>query len=176
MKPPSSNASVVVSARKAVAYVRRSTDRQDQSIGDQLEALGVELVGQRLALGHRCAHLLGALLELPADAAGVGRLLAAVPGEALDADRCNASRQPNRSTRATRTPARDAARAAARPPGPDPTTSTSVSWMTSISRLGSARSTASRRFAPSFPGCASRYWLVPATCSIMKRPRRLRGS
>ncbi len=63
----------------------------DQLVGDQLETLGVELVGQRLALGHRCAHLLGALLELPADAAGVHRLLAAVPGEALDADRCNAS-------------------------------------------------------------------------------------
>ena len=63
----------------------------DQSVGDQLEALGVELVGQRLALGHRCAHLLGALLELPADAAGIHCLLAAVPGEALDADRCNVS-------------------------------------------------------------------------------------
>ena len=110
----------------------------DQSVGDQLEALGVEFVGQRLALGHRCAHLFGALLELPSDAAGVHRLLAAVPGEALDADRSDVSpKQPNRSTRATRTPARDAARAAARPPGPDPTTSTSVSWMTSISRLGS---------------------------------------
>ena len=59
----------------------------DQSVGDQLEAFGVEFVGQRLAFGHGCAHLLGALLELPSDAAGLHRLLAAVPGEALDADR-----------------------------------------------------------------------------------------
>ena len=63
----------------------------DQSVGDQLEALGVEFVGQRLAFGHRRAHLLGALLELPSDAAGLHRLLAAVPGEALDADRGDVS-------------------------------------------------------------------------------------
>ena len=63
----------------------------DQSVGDQLEAFGVEFVGQRLAFGHRCAHLFGALLELPPDAAGLHRLLAAVPGEALDADRGDVS-------------------------------------------------------------------------------------
>ena len=59
----------------------------DQSVGDQLEAFGVEFVGQRLTFGHRRAHRLGALLELPSDAACLDRLLAAVPGEALDADR-----------------------------------------------------------------------------------------
>ncbi len=63
----------------------------DQSVGDQLEAFGVEFVGQRLTLGHRRAHFLGALLELPSDAAGVHRLLVAVPGEALDADRGDVS-------------------------------------------------------------------------------------
>ena len=63
----------------------------DQPVGDQLEAFGVEFVGQRLAFGHRCAHLLGALLELPADAACLHRLLAAVPGKALDADRGDVS-------------------------------------------------------------------------------------
>jgi DNA invertase Pin-like site-specific DNA recombinase len=39
MKPPSPNSIVVAPARKAVAYVRRSTDRQDQSIGDQRRAI-----------------------------------------------------------------------------------------------------------------------------------------
>ena len=39
MKPPNLNTSVTTSARKAVAYVRRSTDRQDQSIGDQRRAI-----------------------------------------------------------------------------------------------------------------------------------------
>ena len=46
-------------------------------------------------------------------------------------------KQPKRSTNVTSTPARAAANAAARPAGPEPTTSTSVSWMTSIWRAGS---------------------------------------
>ena len=52
MKPPSSDTPVAASTRKAVAYVRRSTDRQDQSIGDQRRAIetyasrdGFEIVG-----------------------------------------------------------------------------------------------------------------------------------
>ncbi len=46
-------------------------------------------------------------------------------------------KQPYRSTSVVLTPARADASAAARPPGPLPTTSTSVSWTTSISRAGS---------------------------------------
>jgi DNA invertase Pin-like site-specific DNA recombinase len=52
MKPPSSSLPLDAPARKAVAYVRRSTDRQDQSIGDQRRAIetyaeqrGFEIVG-----------------------------------------------------------------------------------------------------------------------------------
>src|SRR5258706_283677 len=39
MKPPDCSPSSAASARKAVAYLRRSTDRQDQSIGDQRRAI-----------------------------------------------------------------------------------------------------------------------------------------
>jgi DNA invertase Pin-like site-specific DNA recombinase len=39
MKLPDANQHVPAPARKAVAYVRRSTDRQDQSIGDQRRAI-----------------------------------------------------------------------------------------------------------------------------------------
>ena len=39
MKPPDTNQYVGAPTRKAVAYVRRSTDRQDQSIGDQRRAI-----------------------------------------------------------------------------------------------------------------------------------------
>ena len=52
MKLPDTNQHLVAPARKAVAYVRRSTDRQDQSIGDQRRAIenyaatsGFEIVG-----------------------------------------------------------------------------------------------------------------------------------
>ena len=41
MKLPETNQHAVAPARKAVAYVRRSTDRQDQSIGDQRRAIEV---------------------------------------------------------------------------------------------------------------------------------------
>ena len=63
----------------------------DQSVGHELEAFGVEFVRKRLTFGHCSAHHLGALLELPSDAASFHRLLAAVPGEALDADRGDVS-------------------------------------------------------------------------------------
>ena len=56
-----------------------------QRVGHHLEALGVDLVAERLALGHGCTHLVRALLELAADAVGFDRLLVAVPGQALDA-------------------------------------------------------------------------------------------
>ena len=52
MKLPDANLSSPALARKAVAYVRRSTDRQDQSIGDQRRAIeryaeqhGFEIIG-----------------------------------------------------------------------------------------------------------------------------------
>ena len=54
-------------------------------------------------------------------------------------------KQPNRSTSVTSTPARAAASAAARPAGPEPTTSTSVSWITSIWRAGSVMCPSGRR-------------------------------
>jgi DNA invertase Pin-like site-specific DNA recombinase len=41
MKPPDTSQHAATPARKAVAYVRRSTDRQDQSISDQRRAIGV---------------------------------------------------------------------------------------------------------------------------------------
>ena len=55
-------------------------------IGDELEALRVEFVGEGLALGDRCAHGLCPFFELPADAASLDRCLVAVPGEAFNAD------------------------------------------------------------------------------------------
>src|SRR5262245_24307749 len=39
MRPRSSSSRVDAPTRRAVAYVRRSTDRQDQSIGDQRRAI-----------------------------------------------------------------------------------------------------------------------------------------
>ena len=58
----------------------------DERVGDDLEALGVELVRQRLALRHGGAHLVRAGLELAPDAVGLDRVLVAVPGHAFDAD------------------------------------------------------------------------------------------
>ena len=140
----------------------------DKSVGDQLEAFGVEFVGQRLAFGYRRAHLLGALLELPADAAGLHRLLAAVPGEALDADRGDVSPEaaepldqghPHTGAR-RRQGGGEAARAR-------PTTSTSVSWMTSISRLGSV----------TVRGCAGMVrHLNRCECPFYQRPEGVSGT
>ena len=58
----------------------------DETVGDDLEPLGVELVRQRLALGHGGAHRVRTLLEFAGDAAGVDRLLVPVPRHPLDAD------------------------------------------------------------------------------------------
>jgi len=58
----------------------------DQAVGDHLEALGIEFVGQRLRFRHRGAHRVGALLELAADTVGLHGLLVAVPRHALDTD------------------------------------------------------------------------------------------
>src|SRR5829696_9244372 len=57
-----------------------------EAVGHQLEALAVELIGERLALRYRGAHRLGAFLELPPDASGLDCRLMAVPGEPLDPD------------------------------------------------------------------------------------------
>ena len=46
-------------------------------------------------------------------------------------------KQPKRSTKVTDTPVRAAASAAAKPPGPEPKTSTSHWWITSMVRAGS---------------------------------------
>ena len=54
-----------------------------EPIGDELEAFGIELVADRLALGHGSPHGLGALLELAPDPAGLDRRLVAIPGEAF---------------------------------------------------------------------------------------------
>src|SRR5262249_60675834 len=58
----------------------------DEPVGDHLEALGVDLVGQGLRVGCRGAHGLRALLELPSDAPCLDGRLMPVPGQALDAD------------------------------------------------------------------------------------------
>ena len=54
-------------------------------------------------------------------------------------------KHPNRSTNVTSTPVRAAASAAAKPAGPEPTTRTSVSWITSICRAGSVMLPSVRR-------------------------------
>ena len=81
-------AAVAVHDRRDEAPVQHAVDAGflDQRVGDQLEAFRIELVAQRLALGHGGAHRLGALLELAADAVGLDRRLVAVPGKPLDAD------------------------------------------------------------------------------------------
>src|SRR5579871_5032551 len=61
-------------------------------------------------------------------------------------------KQPLRSTSAVRAPARAAASAAARPPGPLPTTRTSVPRMTGISRAGSEIVFIAHRLAREAPG------------------------
>ncbi len=57
-----------------------------EPVRHQLEALGIELVAQRLAFRHGRPHGLGPLLELAPDPARFDRPLVAVPGEALDPD------------------------------------------------------------------------------------------
>ena len=59
----------------------------DEPVGNELEALAVELIGEGLAFRHRCPHRLGAFFEFAADATGLDRGLVPVPGEAFDADR-----------------------------------------------------------------------------------------
>jgi hypothetical protein len=58
----------------------------DEPVGDQLEALGVDLVGERLRIWCRSAHDLRALFELPPDTPGLDSPLVPVPGQAFDAD------------------------------------------------------------------------------------------
>ena len=58
----------------------------DHDVRDVFEHLGVERAAGRLGLGRRRAHRRGPILELPADALAVDRLLVPIPGEALDAD------------------------------------------------------------------------------------------
>jgi hypothetical protein len=58
----------------------------DEPVGDHLEALGVDLVGQGLRVGCRSAHGLRTLLEFTPDAPGLDGRLMPVPGQALDAD------------------------------------------------------------------------------------------
>jgi hypothetical protein len=53
----------------------------DQAVGDELEALALDLVRARLRLAHRGAHLARAVLELAADPARLDCPLVAVPGE-----------------------------------------------------------------------------------------------
>ena len=60
MKLPDANLSSPALARKAVAYVRRSTDRQDQSIGDQRRAIEMYAVSNGFeieAVRHEDARL-----------------------------------------------------------------------------------------------------------------------
>ena len=80
---------VAVHDRRGERAVQHAADSGllDQRVGDQLEALGVELERQRLALRHGSAHLVGAGLELATDAVGLDRLLVAIPGHAFDTDR-----------------------------------------------------------------------------------------
>ena len=59
----------------------------DEGVGDELEALGIELQRERLALRHRRSHLVRARLELEGDAAGLDGRLVPVPRHPLDADR-----------------------------------------------------------------------------------------
>jgi hypothetical protein len=56
----------------------------DQPIGDQLEALAVDLVAQRLAFGHGGAHVARAVFEFASDTACLDCGLVAIPGKALD--------------------------------------------------------------------------------------------
>ena len=58
----------------------------DERVGDELEALGVDLVGERLAVGHGGAHRVRPLLELARDAARLDGPLVPVPREPLDPD------------------------------------------------------------------------------------------
>jgi hypothetical protein len=57
----------------------------DQHIGNPLEHLGIECVGERLRLRHCRAHGLGACLEFDADALAIHRMLVSIPGEPLHA-------------------------------------------------------------------------------------------
>ena len=75
-----------LSFREKKMYERARYFIVNEVVRHELEAFGVDLVGERLGLGHGRAHLPGALLELPADAVGLDGLLVAVPGHALDAD------------------------------------------------------------------------------------------
>ena len=65
---------------------RRDSRLAHEFVGDVFEHLGVESVADRLRLGQRGAHGLGALFEFDADALAVDRAFVPVPGEALDAD------------------------------------------------------------------------------------------
>ena len=58
----------------------------DQPVGDDLEELGVERPAAGLDVRRRAAHLLGAALELDADALEVDGRLVPVPGDGVDAD------------------------------------------------------------------------------------------
>ena len=88
----------------------------DEHVGHVLERLGVERVAQRLRLGLRGAHGLGALLELASDALAVDGLLVPVPGQPLDPDLGDVAAE---AAVAVDERGLDAARAApARPPGP----------------------------------------------------------
>ncbi len=111
-----------------------------QGVGHPLEHLGVERVTQRLRLGHGRAHGLRALLELDADPFAVHRAFVAVPGKTFDphlsdvaarSSRCGRSAPCGRRPWPPRAPA-------ASPPGPLPTTRTSVSRITSTERAGSS--------------------------------------
>ena len=82
MKPPSSTTTPATPARKAVAYLRRSTDRQDQSIGDQQRAIemyaaqnGFEIVGwyEDDAISGTSVDARKAFKQMLADAQAPGR-------------------------------------------------------------------------------------------------------
>ena len=65
---------------------RRHAGLSHELVRDHLEELGVERLALRLEVRRRGAHLLGAALELRADAAGFDGALVPVPGQGVDAD------------------------------------------------------------------------------------------
>ena len=108
-------------------------------IGHDLEHLTIDGVAQRLGFRPRAAEAFGPLLEFDANPFDFDHTFLPVPGDAFHAH----VRQIAAETAAmfdnfiVSTPACAELIAAARPPGPLPTTSTSVSATTGVTRAGS---------------------------------------
>ena len=110
----------------------------DQEVRHELEPLGIDLVGLRLALGNGGTELVGADLELapqPFASTVCSCRYQAIPSTPT-AVRLP-PKQPNLSTRVTETPGPSRCQCRGESAGPEPTTRTSVSWTTSTSRAGS---------------------------------------